>query len=212
MGRTLFKLIEVIKDGLFEVIYPKKTLCIVCGEEEAEGLCIKCNRDIKKCDINDRSYAYYNSTMKKLILDFKFKRDFNAGEILSGFLVQKLKYEKKDYILTYVPISKNKLKSRGFNQSEYLCNQAAKKLNVRVLETLEQVKETKEQKTLSKDERQKNILNAFKAINIEKIKGKNIVLIDDVITTGATLKECEKILKNSGVKRIKLLTIGKSDI
>ena len=166
MGRTLFKLIEVVKDGLFEVIYPKNTLCIVCEEEEAEGLCIKCSKQIKKCGKEDISCAYYNSTMKKLILDFKFKRDFNSGEVLSDFLVEKLKDEKDDYILTYVPISKYKLKVRGFNQSEYLCNEAAKKLNVRVLETLKQVKETKEQKTLSKDEREKNILNAFKAVNI----------------------------------------------
>ncbi len=212
MGGTLFKFIEGIKDGIFEVIYPKKYLCLVCEEEEIEGICEKCIKDIKKCNENEISYAYYNSTLKKLILDFKFRKNFNSGELLSDFIVEKLKNEEKDYILTYVPISKNKLKVRGFNQCEYLCKEASKKLNVDVLETLKQVKEIRAQKTLNKEQREKNILNAFEAINIEKIKGRNIVLVDDVITTGATIRECERILKKYGVNKIKLLTIGKSDI
>ncbi|WP_291648871.1 phosphoribosyltransferase family protein [Clostridium sp.] len=74
------------------------------------------------------------------------------------------------------------------------------------------VKNIKEQKTLSKEDRFKNIEGAFGIKNNKNIKNKNIILIDDVITTGATLFECENLLKKSGVNSIKMLTVAKSYI
>lgn len=208
MGREVF---NVLIDGFLEIIFPKSNKCLLC-DEEAEGLCIECSKKIIRCEKDDISFAYYNETLKKLILLFKFKKNFNAGEIIADFLIEKLKNEEEEYVLTYVPISKKKLKNRGFNQCEYICKKAGKALNKEVLETLVQIKEVKEQKTLTKQERANNVKGIFKAKNIHKIQKRRIILVDDVITTGTTLIECKKILKNSGIDSIKLLTIGKSDI
>ncbi|MDZ4957287.1 ComF family protein, partial [Clostridium perfringens] len=73
-------------------------------------------------------------------------------------------------------------------------------------------KNTKEQKTLSKEERLKNIIGAFEVISDINIKNKNVILIDDVITTGATLLECEKLFIKNGACSIKMLTVAKSYI
>ncbi|WP_297630272.1 phosphoribosyltransferase family protein [uncultured Clostridium sp.] len=211
MGREIFNVLDMIFQGFLEIIFPKKNECLIC-KEEAEGICNKCSKKIVKCEKSDISYAYYNEELKELILLFKFRKNFNAGEVLASFLIEKLKDEKEEYILTFVPISKRKMKKRGFNQCEYLCKKAGKVLKIDVIETLIQVKDVREQKTLSKQERSNNVKGIFKIINKEKIKNKKLILVDDVITTGATLKECEKILKNGGIGSIKLLTIGKSDI
>ena len=74
------------------------------------------------------------------------------------------------------------------------------------------IKHTKEQKTLSKDERRINVEGAFKIKDNRDIFNKVVILIDDVMTTGSTINECKKILKNNGAKRIIVLTIAKSDI
>ncbi|MGL4850783.1 MAG: ComF family protein [Clostridium sp.] len=209
MGRKLFK---NLIDGILDVIFPVENKCVVCNEEDEEGLCDKCKRKIVLCEKNDNSYAYYNETLKKLILSFKFSKNFTSGDILSKFLIQKLENEDKDCIITYVPLSKKRLKKRGFNQCEYLARKVGEALNIEVLDTLEQVEEIREQKTLGVKERRENVKNAFVCKNSKIIKKKKIILIDDVITTGATIRECEKILKNNDVLSIKVLTIGKSDI
>ena len=74
------------------------------------------------------------------------------------------------------------------------------------------VKETKEQKLLGKEERMKNILDAFEIKNKEKLFKKNILLIDDVYTTGATINECKKNIEKCNINKIYLLTIAKSNI
>ncbi|MGL4874562.1 MAG: ComF family protein [Clostridium sp.] len=197
---------------MLDIVFPKDNKCILCKEEDIEGLCDSCKKKMVLCEKDDISYAYYNDTLKKLILSFKFSKNFTAGKILSGFLIEKLKQEEKDCIITYVPLSKKKLKKRGFNQCEYLAKEVGKALEIQVLDTLEQVKEIKEQKTLGVQERLINVQNAFTCKNSKMIHKKKIILIDDVITTGATVRECVKILKNNDILSIKVLTIGKSDI
>lgn len=211
MGRGIYKTIILLKDSLLEIVYPKEQKCICC-DREAEVICEECLKKIIRCNDNEISFAFYNSTMKKLILDFKFKKNFAAGELLAKLISEKVKKYDDDYILTFVPITKKKLKLRGFNQCEYICNELSKISNLKVEKTLKQIKEVKEQKTLGKDGRYKNVLGAFEIIDKKQVEGKKIILIDDVITTGATINECKKILMKNGIKKIKLLTIAKSDI
>ena len=104
------------------------------------------------------------------------------------------------------------MKKRGFNQCEIIARKLGEKLDLPVYSDIVKIKNTKEQKALSKEERFINIKGAFKVKNSNNIKNKKIILIDDVITTGATLLECEKVLKENGVKEIKILTVAKSYI
>lgn len=211
MGKTLFNLIRYIKNGILDNIFEGPPTCIVCNLNEEVGLCKSCKNTITLCK-EESSYGYYKGALKELIFLFKFRKDFFAGEILVSMLKEKIKDIPKDYIITYIPISKRSLKERGFNQCEYLGKNLGKELGLKCLETLVKVKETKRQKELSKSERFKNIKDSFGVINKEKINGKRFILIDDVLTTGATLLEGEKILKENGALEIKLLTIGKSRI
>ncbi|MBW6408878.1 ComF family protein [Clostridium weizhouense] len=218
MGKKFNKIIKNIYDGICTVIYPIENYCILCNTEDCVGICNTCKRKIKKvqtCLSDDIiSYGYYGGVLKELILKFKYKNNFTAGNILAKlleeYIIQNINY--KDYIITYIPISKKSKKIRGFNQCEYLAKIISKDLYVEHLEILIKVKETKEQKTLKKQERAENIKGAFNIKHHIKLKNKKIILIDDVTTTGYTIMEGYNLLKKYGAKEIKLLTLAKSHI
>ena len=111
--------------------------------------------------------------------------------------------DKRVDAIIYVPIHRRKEALRGYNQSELLGDYVSKKLKIPILRNhLLKVKWTKDQNRLGKIERQNNLQNSFKTNNIEDFKGKEILLIDDIITTGATLEECSKSLMESGAKKV----------
>ncbi|SFC32495.1 ComF family protein [Clostridium uliginosum] len=218
MGKKVSKVINDICEGILAIIYPRENYCILCNREDYMGICDICKEKIKKVnnylDGEIISYGYYGGTLKELILKFKYKRNFTAGDILSELLeeclIKNINY--KEYVITYIPISKSSKKIRGFNQCEYLAKKLSKALFIDCLEVLVKVKETKEQKTLKKQERAENIRDAFnikKGVNVTNIK---FILIDDVATTGYTLQEGYNLLKKYGAKEIKLLTLAKSHI
>ena len=97
--------------------------------------------------------------------------------------------------IVFIPSSKRALKDRGFNQCEFLAKEISRRSDIKIYKDIIKAKNIKEQKTLSKEDRIKNVKDAFKIKDKNNIKGKKIILLDDVITTGATLFECEKILK-----------------
>ena len=95
------------------------------------------------------------------------------------------------------------MKHRGFNQSEDLANNLSASFKIPVLRNaLIKVKNTAPQAELDKEERGKNIINAFACDNSEVVKGKKILLVDDVYTTGSTMEECSRVLKENGAKSI----------
>ena len=218
MGKAFNRIIKSILEGLIEVIYPRENYCIICKEDNCFGICEHCRKSIKTIadSYQDEiiSYGYYGGVLKDLILKFKYKSNFTAGDILAEFLeeyiIRNLKYQ--EYVITYIPLSKKSKKIRGFNQCEYIAKKIAKDLSIEVLEILIKDKETKEQKRLKKDERYENIKDAFKIKKGLEIRKYNIILVDDVTTTGATLKEAYKLLRKYQVKDIKLLTLAKSHI
>lgn len=230
MGKTIKnirKLIQIIIDGLLEIIYPRENYCIICKEKDCRGICNNCLNKIKssskhmqkyyKKDLDGNeiiSYGHYGGPLKQLILKLKYYKNFTAGDILAELLEEYItdNIAYNDYIISYIPISKKSKEKRGFNQCEYIAKKISKDLGIDCVSTLIKVKDTKEQKKLKRFERLKNIKGAFginKKVNIENC---NIILIDDVTTTGATLLEAYDILKKFKVKRIKLLTLAKSHI
>ena len=218
MGKTIKRIIRKLWEGLIEVVYPRENYCIICKEDDCFGICDNCKRSIKTINnlYQDEiiSYGYYGGVLKDLILKFKYKNNFTAGDILAEFLeeyiINNFKYE--EYIITYIPLSKKSKKIRGFNQCEYIAKKISRDLSIEVLEILIKEKETKEQKTLKRDERYENIRDAFKIKRGIKLKNYRIILIDDVTTTGSTMQEAYKLLKKFQIKEIKLLTLAKSHI
>ncbi|MBE6047100.1 MAG: ComF family protein [Clostridium sp.] len=211
MGQEIKIILKSIFKGILEILYPNDYKCVICGKE-AEGICYECINKITMCSENQNSVGFYKGVLKELILKFKYERNFNAGDILVMLLEKKLSLYDKDCYLTYIPSGKKAIKDRGFNQCEYLATEIGYRNNYKVMNTLKKVKETKIQKTLSRVERMKNLEGAFDVIDRESIRGKKFIIIDDVITTGATLKEAKDVLKKYGALQINTLTIAKTYI
>lgn len=212
MGKKIYEFLKDIYKSILEVIYPKEFKCIICKKEEVEGICNKCKSKITLCTDEDLCIGYYKGVLKELILSFKYNIDFTAGEVLVKLAEKKVFAISREYYLTFIPISKERLKHYGFNQCKYLAEEIAFRNGFKVVDTLEKIKDTKVQKTLNKDERVINISGAFGVKDKTEIKGRKFILIDDVITTGATINEGVKVLIENGALEIKILTLAKSNI
>nr|WP_251861546.1 ComF family protein [Clostridium sp. Marseille-Q2269] len=208
-----------------EVIYPYENKCVICGEYIEENLiCKKCFGSIKYC--NDaktigkgNNYfpafptCYYSGVMMELILNLKYKGDFKSGEIIANLMYRKAKEISINAdIITFVPSSKKSYKKRGYNQSEYLAKFISENMNIPIKYCLKKKTNTKDQIGLNGVERWLNVEGSFKVYNEKYIKNKRILLIDDVLTTGATCFYCANELKKTGAREIFILTAAKSDV
>jgi ComF family protein len=112
--------------------------------------------------------------------------------------------------ITYIPLSKGKMRKRGYNQTELIAKEVSMILKLSFLKDVAiKIKETKNQVELSKDERMVNLKDAFMVIDKERVRGRSIVVVDDVATTMSTLNEFSKTLKESGAKKISCFTIAR---
>ncbi|MCM8761068.1 MAG: hypothetical protein NC938_05160 [Candidatus Omnitrophica bacterium] len=114
-------------------------------------------------------------------------------------------------MITFVPLHSKKLHERSFNQSEILALKIARACNLPAHSCLEKTSHTKNQNDLTRQERLKNLTDAFriKASSAHLVRGRRILLIDDVMTTGATLNECSRVLKNGGALEVRCLTLAR---
>ncbi len=203
-GVLITKKLNYLKKSFLSIIYPVCYNCLNCDiEMENIGLCFECKSKVEFCasikeieNVKVYSVAYYGYSIKKLILDFKYKSNFNCAEYLGKLLLDKLKDIDKEFeYITYVPSSSKKLKERGFNQCEVLAKYLYENKDIPCAKLLTKTNKTKEQKLLTAKGRQENMKNAFSLIEDKKYEGLKILLIDDVITTGATIESCIKELK-----------------
>ena len=157
------------------------------------------------------SILKYNDISRKLILAFKHGDHIELTDLfikwINGCCSEII--DKND-VLVPVPLHWSRLLKRKYNQSALLAQKLAKKHH-KFYEPLilKRIKATPSQGHLSPKERQKNVRGAFKVENLNKIKDKSILLIDDVFTTGATVNECSKILLKAGAKSVDVITIAR---
>lgn len=203
---------------IFDLIFPPRC---VCCERLGYFICPSCKAKISYLLTRttppqplDSLYAvahFNDPVIKEAILAFKYQKLSAMAPELSDMLAQRIKKEKIRFdILAFVPISRRRKAWRGFNQSEVLARELGRKLNKPIFLELKKTKETKTQVGLGKRDREKNLLSAFSCDDWEKrLKGKRILLIDDVATTGATIIECAKTLKKSGAKSVAALVLAR---
>jgi|YelNatPaOPRAMG01_1025707.scaffolds.fasta_scaffold05440_5 ComF family protein len=201
---------EVIcSDCLSKVSLIKGPVCKVCGSPlEEEGLCYKC-RTSPPYFSRARSYALYDGVIRTAIIRFKFEKRRNLGIFLGkllGEFILGLKWD-IDFIVP-IPLSKERLRIRGFNQSEILAAEVCKILGAPLSLGLIRIKETKPSINLNIEERLDNINRAFLLADTN-LKGKKILLIDDVYTTGATTNEASKTLLERGIKEVRVVTLAR---
>lgn len=186
--------------------------CPLCGKfVKNYGLCPSCYELVNKnptfyYDIEDLDDLLVASTyagiMRRLIIDFKFKGKLSYGEIISEIMIEKLlERNLSEVVLTFVPMHPRRERERGYNQSKILAETIGKKLDLKCQEVFEKVKDTKFQVGLKKDQRQENLKNAFAV----KKAPEEIIIVDDVITTGTTISELVKVSKAAGIKKVTAL-------
>lgn len=215
-----------ILESILNFIYPP--VCGICGKIDEKFLCKKCENRLKANTVfkidnyNDDILKFYNEHMyifiydgiiRKTIINYKFNEKSYIYKTLSNYILKNKKFIEKiqSYdIIIPVPISKERYKQRGYNQSELIVEEIGRKVQTKIeRKVLYKIKNIVPQSTLNKEEREQNIKGAYKIKNIENIINKKILLFDDIYTTGSTVNECCKILTEKGVKELGILTLAK---
>lgn len=146
----------------------------------------------------------YNDEIKKLIYLYKGKFDYEMKEAFLNRFIPYLKLKYKGYVIVPIPSSKKDDEKRGFNH----VNEIAKSLNLPIEDLLSKTNDIK-QSSLSYKNRLRNI-NHLKITNKEKLYGKKVLIIDDVYTSGATMKKAVSLVKSANPRNIKILVISKT--
>lgn len=200
--------------------------CIACGCGDCTGdaLCVSCSAGIKKCreplrlshnglEFDCYSAAYYSKVIRELVLRVKYKNDFRSAEMLAGLMAEVIAREclAADF-LTFVPVSRSTEKKRGYNQSEVIAKLIGSGTGIRVRSTLRKESATRDQIGLGKRERWDNIEGSFSIKRGAEVENKKFILIDDVVTTGATAFWCAETLIKNGAEAVVVLTAAKSGV
>ena len=218
-------------DTILSIVFPAK--CILCKKAGVD-LCLECLREAPSAERESAEwifplYDYRSPVIKKSLWLLKYKGKRRLANVFAEILYEKILEELSELsvmenftepILIPIPLSPKRYRERGYNQAELICEEIIKVNNLRhgvdaklnfSLEknVLIKPKDTEHQARI-KDRltRLKNMTGSFAVKNAELIKNKNIILIDDILTTGATLSEAKKVLKQSGAKKVIAFTVA----
>ena len=205
---------------ILDILFPEK--CLYC-KKYGKIICDNCFEKLNNKSLFKKVYrnfydyifcsSFYNDLIKNQIHNFKFheKAYFYKYFIEISLKNSKIvEFMKKFDLITFVPMNSKKQNIRGYNQSELLANELGKRLGVKVIKTLEKQINIKTQSTLNEIDREKNAQNAFKIVPNIYLNNKNIILVDDIFTTGATVKNASKILKENNCNKILVFTVAKT--
>ncbi|WP_372367628.1 ComF family protein [Candidatus Uabimicrobium sp. HlEnr_7] len=182
-------------------------VCQECMQQQTAYCCkSRCNFTEYRC------VTRYSGDIKKLLTNFKFCGKVHYGQLLASLLFRNIArmpfLQKIDFIIP-VPMTAKKRIQRRYNQAEIIATHLSKKMQVYCMKrNLVKIKNTKNQSSLSKEQRKQNVRNVFHLVNKSSLYQKNILLIDDICTTGNTLQACIKALKTAKCKNIYIATIA----
>ncbi len=221
---------------IFDFFLPR--FCPSCGKKlivDEEVICSKCLSNIQRASESRLHYEFQkkfshkdiisgfaslyifekDKELQSIIHSIKYNQRFLTGKFL-GELVGKefnklFHIWKIDYIIP-IPLHHLKKAERGYNQSFYIAKGISKQAKILInSKVINRNRFTQTQTALNLQEREKNMCGAFSIKNSNYILGKNILLVDDVITTGATISECGKVLKDNGAKNIFAVSLAIAD-
>jgi len=196
-----------------QIKWVESPLCTCCGmvfanRDGADRVCGSCQADPPPF-ARARAAALYDGPVAQAITRFKFSRQLAFLPVMQQWLKRPLCLElvAAADLLTPVPLHPKRIKKRGFNQSLLLARAfpgapVAREAVVRTRHTAPQV-------GLNPKQRQDNVKGAFSVTDPALIKGKHVLLVDDLYTTGATVKECARVLRRAGASRVEVLTVAR---
>lgn len=233
-SRIFGNAIKGILSASLDLLFPQR--CAGCGQLGTIW-CLKCDRELIRIensvylypDISlykshkrhifksnnlsclARSYARYAGPLVPAVLQLKYRQNRRLAAVMAGWLAQIVDYEKwRADVIIPVPLSQERLRRRGYNQIGLIARALAAEVQIPVeLKALERIRDTGSQVGLDPEIRWINVWRAFRAES-DPVRGKAILLLDDVMTTGATLLACCKALKEAGAGQVIGLTVAQA--
>lgn len=207
-----------LMDGVMDLLFPRK--CPFCGAITGKDiLCQNCEKSLPWCE-KERSGAnfqcvaaplFYEDGVRKAVHNLKFNGR-TGGIDCFGLLMARCAaehYSGEFDAVTWAPVSRKRLKKRGYDQTRLLCAAMCRHWNTVPLETLKKTVDNPPQSGISDHaERRANVLGVYKAVNVSDFVGKRLLVIDDVCTSGSTLGECARVLKTAGAAEVLCLTLS----
>lgn len=204
-----------------DLLFPDK--CVLCKrvlEKEETDLCHDCRVHAPECPVSNSKYPYlhrwlalwyYEDTVRGSLLRFKFHGKRHYADTYGRLLAMKL--EKEDWvgydIVTWIPVSDKRRRKRGYDQVELLAAALGREAGIEPQQLLKKERDNPAQSGISgQAERRANVLGAYAVVQAETLKGKRILLLDDIITTGATAGECARVLLTAGAKEVDLAVVA----
>ena len=199
---------------IFAVLFPPK--CVLCRKllkKEETDLCRTCRVEAPEYPASKRkpqfldSFAavwYYEGNVRRSLLRYKFGAARNYAVPYGRLLAMKIQKEYPEGfdLLTWVPVSRLRKLRRGYDQVELLARAAGKELGMTPVPTLKKVRNNRPQSRIHGEaERRANVLGAYRMQDVD-VTGKRIVLLDDILTTGATAGEAARVLKTAGAEEV----------
>lgn len=215
--------LPVCEPCLAQIVPLDGPLCQICGEKlfhanaetEDAPLCGICRR-IKPHFRRAAAFGAYEGTLRDLVHLFKYNGVRPAGKVLGGLLHRTVATMAlpDSYIVIPVPLWSGKRTARGFNQAEaitsaFISFQSSSSIQLDT-SILIRTRETASQTGLTRHQRRANVRGAFTVVQAEKIKGRSILIVDDVMTTGTTAGECARVLRRAGAKEVFVATIARA--
>ena len=188
--------------------------------KEETDLCRNCRENAPECGSHKIKLSflaqwtgvwYYKENVRQSILRYKFYGKRNYASAYGRILAMKLLKEgwEDTDVLTWAPISRQRKFRRGYDQVELMAKVAAEELGLELIPTLKKVRHTKPQSVMGDAaHRRANVLGAYEVIDPALVKNQRVLLLDDIVTTGATASECARVLLTAGAKEVKLATLA----
>lgn len=201
--------------SLLKLVFPPK--CVLCRkvlERYEHDVCDSCRQDVAECPISKAKLPfladwcalwYYEGNVRKSVLRYKFGNRRSYAKSYAKLLAEKLKqtYPEGFDVLTWVPISPIRKLKRGFDQVEKLTFALAKHLDMQPVRTLKKIRHNRPQSGISgAAHRRANVLGVYQVVQPQALWNKRVLLLDDVITTGATAGECARMLLTAGAREV----------
>ena len=220
-----------IVDKLISIIAPEN--CISCGAEDAllcyecysyqpelGSICFICQKATpghspchKHQTKNGPDAVFmlqkYEGVIKDYLKSFKFEQKRSAAVEIANYMNDYLPYLDTATLVTWVPTSPSRMRIKGFDHSRLIAKELARKKKLKYVELLSRHQDTMVH-LLPKEERQKKIKTMYTAKNSSLVKDRQILLVDDIITTGSTVLECSRLLKKAGAKEVLVVAFAKT--
>ncbi len=203
--------IRLCKNCLKEIEFIREDYCLKCGKLVAEDikLCRDCRSRERYFQLA-RAVGIYTGGLKEYITAFKYENTRTLAVPLGQLLAI---YTRRFYdlaeidVITYIPVHEERFEERGFNQAQLLASELGTNLDLPVRSLLMRQQATSKQSDLSREERIKNVQGIFSP-TADDLSSQNILLVDDIFTTGATVGEASRVLLAAGVQSVRVITLA----